>query len=106
MVVICVDDSNMFVSALKRRTQSILPDAQIYTFLDPEQALKQAKIAGCDLLLTEIDVGLSNRGGILLAKYLKEFNPKAKIIFVTVCSAYEHERALRYMEFDGYITKP
>ncbi|MBQ9721234.1 MAG: response regulator transcription factor [Oscillospiraceae bacterium] len=106
MRIICVDNGKLRLSCLQEQVQSIVPDAQIYTFRDPEQALHQAKAGGCDILLTEIDVGWSETGGLLLAKYLKEVNPKAKIIFMTVCMEYEHEAELRYIEFDGCIQKP
>lgn len=106
MVIICVDDSKLGASSLQRRARSIVPDAQIYKFTDPESALQQAKVVGCDLLLTEIEVGYSATSGIMLAKYMKEVNPAVNIIFVTVCSEYEHETWLNHIAYDGYLTKP
>ena len=106
MKIICVENGKLFQRRLRKQVQSIMPDAEIYTFGDPEQALNQAKAVGCDILVTEIDVGWTDTGGILLARYLKDVNPKAKIIFTTVFMDFELEPLLRYVEFDGCILKP
>ena len=106
MKVICVENGKLFQRRLREEVRSIVPDAEIYTFSNPEQALNQAKAVGCDILVTEIDVGWTDTGGILLARYLKDVNPKAKIIFVTAFMKFELKPLLRHVEFDACIQKP
>lgn len=106
MKIICMDDTRREAETLRRRTQDIVPDAQIHACKTPDEAVQLAKAEGCDVLLTEIDLGRSGTGGILAAERIKRINPKVNIIFVTVCSEYEHAARLLPMRISGYITKP
>lgn len=104
--IICMDDSISGVISLQQQVQSIIPNAQIYACVTPDNAVMQAEKNGCDVLLTEIDVGNSSTGGILTAERIKQINPRVNIIFLTVCSEYEHAARLLPMRISGYLTKP
>ena len=106
MKIICMDDTQRETEALRKRAQDVVPDAQIRTCRTPDEAVQTAKAEGCDVLLTEIDLGRNGTGGILAAERIKQINPKVNIIFVTVCSEYEHAARLLPMRISGYITKP
>ena len=106
MKIICVDDNRLGLSSLHRRTRTAVPDAEIILCRSPDEAMKQAKVQGCDVLLTEIGVGRSNVSGILLARQIKEVNPRVNIIFITVCSIHEHAAQILPLKISGYITKP
>ena len=106
MKIICVNDSAMSADNMQKQVQELIPDAQIYACVKPEDAVKQAKTDGCDVLLTEIDVGSGSTSGILMAECIKQINPRVNIIFVTLCSAYEHAARLLPMRISGYLTKP
>ena len=106
MKIICVDDSAMGADHMKKQVKEVVPDAQIYACVKPKDAVKQAKTDGCDVLLTEIVVGSGSTTGILMAERIKQINPRVNIIFVTLCSAYEHAARLLPMRISGYLTKP
>lgn len=106
MKIICVDDSRLGLSSLHRRTRTAVPDAEIIPCRSPDEAMKQAKVRGCDVLLTEIGVGQSAVSGILLARQIKEINPKVNIIFITICSIHEYAAQILPLKISGYITKP
>ena len=101
-----MDDSISGVISLQQQVQSIIPNAQIYACVTPDNAVMQAEKNSCDVLLTEIDVGNSSTGGILTAERIKQINPRVNIIFLTVCSEYEHAARLLPMRISGYLTKP
>ena len=65
-----------------------------------------ARSEGCDVLLTEIDLGGDKWEGLHLAEQVKSINPRVNIIFVTVCSEQECAEAVLRLRVSGFITKP
>jgi two-component SAPR family response regulator len=63
-----------------------------------------AKENGCDVLISEIELGGTN--GIMLAKKMKNLNPKVNIIFLTVCDEKEHAKEVFEIRPSGYLVKP
>ncbi len=70
MIVICVEDSLLTVCALQQTTQQIAPDARVFACLTVAEAVETARENGCDVLLTEIDMGKNGTGGIELARQI------------------------------------
>ena len=92
---------------LKGLSQSIrqhLPDASISTIGRAEEAFGFAKENGCDVLISEIELG--GASGIALAKKMKKLNPKVNIIFLTVCDEREHAKEVLEIRPSGYLVKP
>ena len=69
-----------------------------------DDALDFVKDNGCDVLITEIEMG--GIGGLLLARSVQQVNPKVNIIFLTVCDAKEHAREVFNIRPSGYLVKP
>ena len=104
MTIVCVDDYSIALNGLTRSIRSILPDARIVTFMSVDDALDFVKDNGCDVLITEIEMG--GIGGLLLARSVQQVNPKVNIIFLTVCDAKEHAREVFNIRPSGYLVKP
>ena len=104
MTIVCVDDYSIALEGLTRSIKSILPDARIVTFISVNEALDFVKENGCDVLITEIEMG--GIGGLILARSVQKQNPKVNIIFLTVCDAKEHAREVFNIRPSGYLLKP
>lgn len=104
MTIVCVDDYSIALDGLTRSIRSILPDARIVTFKSVDEALAFVKDNGCDVLITEIEMG--GIGGLILARSVQKQNPKVNIIFLTVCDAKEHAREVFNIRPSGYLLKP
>ena len=104
MTIVCVDDYSIALNGLTRSIRSILPDARIVTFMSVDDALDFVKDNGCDVLITEIEMG--GISGLLLARSVQQVNPKVNIIFLTVCDAKEHAREVFNIRPSGYLVKP
>ena len=104
MQVLCVDDHPVMLRGLEENVRSALPGAQIRSFRNASDALLYANRCGCDVLLCEIE--LSGENGLSLARKIRKRYPRAKIIFVTVCSEREHAEEVRRLQPCGYLTKP
>lgn len=104
MTIVCVDDYSIALDGLAQSTRSILPDARIVTFMSVNEALDFVKDNGCDVLITEIELG--DIGGLILAKRVQKQNPKVNIIFLTVCDAKEYALEVFNIRPSGYLLKP
>ena len=106
MIVICVEDSLLTVCALQQTTQQIAPDARVFACLTVADAVETARENGCDVLLTEIDMGKNGTGGIELARQIKEINPRVNIIFITVYPERDYAKDVLRLRASGYVRKP
>ena len=104
MKIVCVDDHPIMLKGLLQSVEQILPQASISAFGHAEDALGFAKENGCDVLISEIELGDSN--GLMLAKKIKKLNPKVNIIFLTVCDEKEHAKEVLKIKPSGYLLKP
>ena len=103
MIIVCVDNTPIMLQSLKEDAGKAYPNANVQTFLSAEPALAYAKKFGCDVLICEINP--PRLEGLFLAEKVKNINPKANIIFVTVCSESEHAKAVMRLKPSGYLTK-
>ena len=78
----------------------------MFACLNANDAAETARKYGCDVLLTGIDVGKSETGGIELARQVKKINPRVNIIFTTVHPEREYARDVLQLRASGYIRKP
>ena len=75
--VICVDDSRLTLFSLRRKIGCIVPEARVAACHNAKQAVDFARKNGCDVLLTELDIGGSETGGLDLARWIREINPNS-----------------------------
>ena len=106
MRIIYVDANIYAQKAMQEQIAKIVPQAELHCFRTPEPALEFAHAHGCDVLLTEVELWTDQLGGIELAKAMKEINPQANIIFVTVCNECEVSRELSELCVSGLLPKP
>ena len=106
MIILCVDRSPLGLLDLKRKVKAVRPDAVIYDCRDPEKALSLARSEGCDVLLTEIDMGRSEREGLDFARKMQTINPEVNIIFVTTFAESDFARDVIQMRASGFVRKP
>lgn len=106
MRILCVDRSPLGLLDLKHRVKAIKPNAVIHGCRDPEKALALAKSEGCDVLLTEIDMGRSEREGLDFARKMQTINPEVNIIFVTTFEESDFARDVIQMRASGFVRKP
>ena len=106
MNILCVDSSPWGLLDLKRKVKTIKPEAELHCFRDPEKALSLARSEGCDVLLTEIDMGGSRREGLDFAMQMQAINPTVNIIFVTTFEEADFAREVIQMRASGFVRKP
>lgn len=106
MRVFCVDRSLLGLLDLKHKVKAVRPDDVIYGCRDPESALSLAKSEGCDVLLTEIDMGRDEREGLDFARRMQAINPLVNVIFVTTFSERDFARDVIQMRASGFVRKP
>ena len=91
---------------MRRQIPQIVPGAELHCFNHPDPALAFAEAQGCDVLLPEVELWAELRGGIRLARAMREINPGVNIIFVTVYSENEVARELSGLPVIGFFPKP
>lgn len=106
MIISCADRSPIGLWDLKNRVKAVRPDATINGYRDPEEALLHAKEEGCDVLVTEIDLGGPEREGVDFARRMQKINPKVNIIFVTAFSERDFAKDAIQMRVSGFVRKP
>lgn len=106
MQILCVDRSALGLAQLRRNARRAAPGAVIRSCRHPHEAVAIVRSEGCDVLLTEIDLGGDKWEGLRLAEQVKTINPRVNIIFVTVCSGRECAEELLRLRVSGFVTKP
>ena len=102
MKILLVDDESLQLRRLEESVRSVLPDAEVFSFLNPLEALATGKDMDIDVAFLDIEMPIHN--GIMLAKELKAVHPTVNVIFVTAYDSFARE-AMR-IHASGYITKP
>ena len=106
MRILCLDRSRHGLMALEQTTRHIMPDAAIHGCRDPDEVLNLAKQQGCDVLLTEIDLGNAAMDGFVLAQRIAEINPLVNIIFVTERMDNANAKLALDLHASGFVSKP
>lgn len=106
MIILCVDRSLLDLMDLKHKVKAVRPNAVVYGCREPDKALSIAKSEGCDVLLTEIDLGGSQREGLDFALRMQAIHPGVNIIFVTTFEESDFARDVIQMRVSGFVRKP
>lgn len=102
MKVIAVDDERLALDTLVDSAKKSLPEAEVYGFTKPENALEFVSENGADIAF--LDIKMRGMTGLELAKRLKDINANVNIVFVTGYSEYSLD-AFRLYASD-YVLKP
>ena len=102
MKILLVDDEKLQLTRLEETVKKVLPTAEIFSFTNPLEALKEGKSSTIDIAFLDIEMPKLN--GIQLAKSLKNINPIINIIFVTAYDSFAID-AMK-MHASGFISKP
>lgn len=102
MRVLAVDDEELQLRRLLKLTKEVSPNAEVFDFQKPGEALAFFGETPCDVALIDIQMGGMN--GVVLAKSLKDIKPDVNIIFCTGYSEYSMQ-AMK-LRASGYLLKP
>lgn len=102
MNILIVDDEKAALNLLKDDLLELFPQADIHMFSWPQKALDYSNENIIDVAF--LDIEMPGMKGTVLAKKIKENNPKCNIIFTTAYSEYGLE-AMK-LHASGYLMKP
>jgi two-component SAPR family response regulator len=100
--VLLVDDEQLQLTRLESVVKKVLPEVEIFSYVNPVKALEESKDKGIDIAF--LDIEMPKITGIKLAKSLKAVNPTINIIFATAYDSFALE-AMK-MHASGYVSKP
>lgn len=103
MILLAVDDERLSLQRLERSIREVVPQATVYAFRNPQEALYCAEQHPIDVAFLDIELN-SELHGVKLAMYLKEINPDINLIFTTGYSEYMRDAFA--LHANGYIMKP
>lgn len=102
MVFLAVDDEQLVLRHLTDVLQKTEPEAAVYGFNQPTQALAFAENNKIDVAF--LDINMAGMNGLMLAKRLKDIYSKTNIVFVTGYSEYAVDAFS--LSASGYLLKP
>jgi len=102
MKFLLVDDEPLALEDLAETLAEVAPAAELAPFTSPSKALDCAAETAFDAAFLDIELG--SMSGIILAKKLKDLQPRLNIIFVTSHDQYAVD-AFR-LKATGYLLKP
>ncbi|MBQ7705447.1 MAG: response regulator [Selenomonadaceae bacterium] len=100
--VILLDDRKIIVRGSLPVIEEVLPNANIFGFTQPSEAIEFAKKNKISLAFLDIELGKTN--GLDLCKKFLEINPHTNIIFLTAYVEYSFEAWSTGAS--GYLLKP
>ncbi|HBL40631.1 MAG TPA: two-component system response regulator [Ruminococcaceae bacterium] len=103
MKVLALDDERPALAVLEKAVAAALPEAEIKSFLLPEQALEYLQNHVADVIFC--DFVMPGMNGIEFGKRVKSVLPKVNIVFVTGYGEYAVE-TINTLAPQGYIVKP
>ena len=106
MTIICTDPSPISLLVMKKDVKMLLPDSDVYVCRTVDSAIRLAEKNGCDVLITEIDLGRDKEEGIFLAEKIKELFPRVNIIFATSVPEWECTSRILKIRYSGFLYKP
>ena len=102
MHILATDDEQSALNVLMGAIKDAVPLATVHGFRNPLEALEFMKETRCEVAF--LDIEIREMSGIVLARKLKEINPKVNIVFVTGYSQYANEAFS--LHASGYVYKP
>lgn len=106
MNIICMDTDVAALRRLMQRTRQLMPGATVHGCSDPGEAVRFADREGCDVLLTDIDLGRSHMDGFMLAEKIQKINPHVNIIFLAECAEEKYGVEAYRLHASGYLLQP
>ena len=105
MKVMCINQVDWMLKDMKQVVLEIVPEAEVL-LCKPSEAVNVAGNKGCDVVLTDIDLGGPHDEGLILAQKISELCPRVNIIFLTVCAPQEYTKRVLKLRPSGYVTVP
>jgi len=102
MRILCVDDEDIGLKALKKAVKTADPESEIIAFNYPEDALEYVKENKVDIAF--LDIFMVSMSGIELAKKIKILSAATSIVFATGFDDYMKDAF--QLHASGYILKP
>jgi two-component SAPR family response regulator len=102
MKIIAVDDEKIALQGLLASIQKATPNADVYGFRYPREAIAHMESTPCDVAF--LDIEMKGMNGIEVAEHLKAINPDVNIIFSTGFGSYRD--AAFDLHASGYLIKP
>lgn len=81
MRILAVDDERMALESLLEAIEEVLPNEEIHSFIQADEALEFVKSNDVDIAF--LDIKMRGTTGIELAKEIKDIHPNTNIIFTT-----------------------
>ncbi len=100
--IIILDDRKIVVQGSLSVVEEVLPNANIFGFTKPFEAVEFAKKKKISLIFLDIEMGKTN--GLDVCKNFLEINPRTNIIFLTAYVEYSFEAWSTGAS--GYLLKP
>ena len=100
--IIVLDDRKIIVKGSMPVIAEVLPDANIFGFIRPSEAIDFAKKNKISIAFLDIEMGTTN--GLELSQKFLEINPRTNIIFLTAYIEYSFEAWSTGAS--GYLLKP
>ena len=79
MKILAVDDERMALESLLEAIEEVLPNEEIHSFIQADEALEFVKSNDVDIAF--LDIKMRGTTGIELAKESKDIHPNTNIIF-------------------------
>lgn len=86
MRILAVDDERMALESLLEALEEVLPNEEIHSFIDADEALEFANNNDIDIAF--LDIKMRGITGIELAKKIKDIHPNTNIVFTTGYTSY------------------
>ena len=102
-VVIIVDDSKIILTGGLPIIEKAIPNATVFGFTKPSQAVEFAKTNRVSLAFLDIELGAYNNG-LDLCKTLLDVNPHTNVVFLTAFGDYSIDAW--ETEASGFMLKP
>ena len=101
-VLLILDDRKIVVQGSLSVVEEVLPNANIFGFTRPFEAIEFAEKKKISLVFLDIEMGKTN--GLEICKKFLEINPQTNIIFLTAYVEYSFEAWSTGAS--GYLLKP
>lgn len=102
MRILAADDEKIALDGMVKAIREADPQAEIYSFQNPAEALTFFRYTICDVVF--LDIQMRGMNGIDLAREMQKIHPHLNIIFATGYDDYMREAFDMYVS--GYILKP
>ncbi len=100
-ILICEDEKDVLESL---RNMLIRKEYEVYTAVDGKESIDKAKEINPDLIL--LDIRMPKIDGLEVAKEVRKFDSRVKIIFITAFQSPQLQLEAAKYNISDYIVKP